>query len=182
MPSDLSSTKQSGFTLLEVLIAMIIIATGLLGVASMQLMSFQNSQGAYMRSQATVLATDMLDRMRSNKPGRQSGSYSALTLDEKEDVPEKKTCMILDSGCSAADIASQDVYEWSRHFWNLEDQDGYKPTLPGARATVTQTAGTDEYIVTVFWKQRDWDVDADGNAERGATIENSVQLRTIISD
>lgn len=55
---------QQGVALLEVLIVFFVLSIGLLGMAALQLKSIQYSQSAYMRSQATVAANDMLDRIR----------------------------------------------------------------------------------------------------------------------
>ncbi len=59
-------SRQSGFSLLEVLIAIVITSIGLLGLAAMQATGLRNNHSAYHRSQATVLAYDIADRMRSN--------------------------------------------------------------------------------------------------------------------
>ena len=56
--------KQSGSSLLEVLVAVVILAFGLLGLAGLQISSVKSSHSAYLRSQATLLAYDMADRMR----------------------------------------------------------------------------------------------------------------------
>lgn len=59
--------RAAGFTLLEILIAMMVLAIGLLGIAAMQLRGLQFSHDAYPRSQISVLAYDMADRMRLNR-------------------------------------------------------------------------------------------------------------------
>jgi type IV pilus assembly protein PilV len=56
--------KQLGSSLLEVLVAVVILAFGLLGLAGLQISSVKSSHSAYQRSQATLLAYDMADRMR----------------------------------------------------------------------------------------------------------------------
>jgi type IV pilus assembly protein PilV len=56
-----------GMTLVEILVALVVISVGLLGVAALQLVSLRNSQGSYLRSQATALADDIIDRMRANR-------------------------------------------------------------------------------------------------------------------
>lgn len=61
------SIRQRGATLIEVLVAMLILAIGLLGLAGLQTVSVQSNQGAYFRSQATILANDIVDRMRANR-------------------------------------------------------------------------------------------------------------------
>ncbi|MBN8443120.1 MAG: type IV pilus modification protein PilV [Thauera sp.] len=67
MPLSLESRRlQGGTSLLEVLIAVVILSIGLLGLAGLQVASLRVNQGAMQRSQATILAYDMLDRMRSD--------------------------------------------------------------------------------------------------------------------
>lgn len=55
-----------GFTLLEVLIAMVVFAIGMLGLAGMQGTALKDNNDAYMRSQAVFFAYDMGDRIRAN--------------------------------------------------------------------------------------------------------------------
>jgi len=64
LTSQLSNSK--GFTLIEALIAVVILAIGLLGIAGLQATNLKNNQSAYNRSQATLLAYDMADRIRAN--------------------------------------------------------------------------------------------------------------------
>ena len=56
-----------GFTLLEVLIALLVLSIGLLGIGKLMMLSARANDSAYMRSQATALAYTMLDAMRSNR-------------------------------------------------------------------------------------------------------------------
>lgn len=57
----------AGMTLIEVLVTLVIISVGLLGVAAMQLSTVRNNYDAFVRSQAAVLASDILDRVRANR-------------------------------------------------------------------------------------------------------------------
>jgi type IV pilus assembly protein PilV len=59
-------TRQKGFTLIETLVALVVLSIGLLGVAALQLTALQNSGSAVFRSQATFLIYDIADRMRAN--------------------------------------------------------------------------------------------------------------------
>lgn len=59
--------RQRGFTLVEVLVALIVLAIGLLGLAQLQARGLKFNQDAYVRSQATTLAYEIIDRMRSNR-------------------------------------------------------------------------------------------------------------------
>ncbi len=65
----LSRRAQSGMTLVEVLVTAVMISVGLLGVAALQLTSLKSNQESYVRSQAAMLAADLLDRMRANQAG-----------------------------------------------------------------------------------------------------------------
>ncbi len=59
--------RQSGFTLLEVLVAILVLSIGLLGLAGLMASSIRNNHSAYQRTQATWLAYDAIDRMRVNR-------------------------------------------------------------------------------------------------------------------
>lgn len=75
------SRAQHGMTLIEVLVTLVIISVGLLGVAALQLTSLKSNQESYVRSQAAMLAADLLDRMRANQAGFLAGDYDASTFD-----------------------------------------------------------------------------------------------------
>jgi len=103
----LLSSKSVGFTLIEVLVSIIVLSIGLLGAAGLQVKSQQYSRSAYLNTQATVLAHDMLERMRANPQG--------LLLEKAYDNPdstEHASCFTV-SGCSVAKMAQNDMYEWA---------------------------------------------------------------------
>ncbi|MDD5033547.1 MAG: type IV pilus modification protein PilV [Methylococcaceae bacterium] len=72
----LNDRKPRGFTLLEVLITVLVLSIGLLGLAGLQITGLKNDQSAYYRSQATMLAYDILDVLRSNRQVARDGSYN----------------------------------------------------------------------------------------------------------
>jgi type IV pilus assembly protein PilV len=65
-----------GMTLIEVLVTLVIISVGLLGVAALQLTTVRNNLDAFVRSQAAVLAGDMLDRIRANRAAAINDQYN----------------------------------------------------------------------------------------------------------
>ncbi|WP_438971692.1 type IV pilus modification protein PilV, partial [Methylophaga sp.] len=67
---------EQGFTLLEVMIAVLVLAIGLLGMAHLHISSMKVNQSAEFRSHATSLAADMFDKMRANQQAAQNGSYA----------------------------------------------------------------------------------------------------------
>ncbi len=99
----------SGFTMLEVLISIVVIAFGLLGVAGLQAFALKNNQSAAYRSVATSLASDMVDRMKANPLAAFAGAYNGANSGAYgSPVP---TCLT-GPGCSSTELASNDLYEW----------------------------------------------------------------------
>ena len=81
-PSRTIPHHQRGASLLEVLIAVLILAIGMLGVAAMQSMSLRNSLSALERSQATVQTYAIMDAMRANIADARNNQYNlALAAD-----------------------------------------------------------------------------------------------------
>lgn len=69
------SINQHGATLIEVLVAIVVLAIGLLGMAMLQVTSVQSNHSAYYRSQVTILASDLADRMRANRTAALGSAY-----------------------------------------------------------------------------------------------------------
>jgi type IV pilus assembly protein PilV len=67
--------NQRGATLIEVLVAVVVLAIGLLGLAGLQATSVQSNFSAYQRSQASLLASDLADRMRANRTEALTNAY-----------------------------------------------------------------------------------------------------------
>ncbi len=74
-------SKQGGTTLIEVLVAILITATGVMGTASMQLNSVKFNQTAKHRSAAVFLANDITDRLRANRAKAIAGDYDRAVDD-----------------------------------------------------------------------------------------------------
>jgi len=126
--------SNSGFTLIEVLIAMLVLAVGLIGMAGLQATSLRNNQSAYNRSQATQLAYDLNDKMRANK----AAAASYVSIDVK-DATVKANCSST-TGCSIENMAENDLYEL---------QLALATALPSGTAMVENDAGF--YTITINW-------------------------------
>ena len=103
---------QQGFTLLEMLIAVVVLSIGLLGLAGLQATSLRLNQEALMRSQEAHLAYDMIDRMRSNMPGVNAGNYDLPTLPTATDT-DCTSYTGTATGCTVAAMSAQDYFEWN---------------------------------------------------------------------
>jgi type IV pilus assembly protein PilV len=144
----------SGFTLIEVLIAMLVLAVGLLGLAGLQATSLKNNQSAYNRSQATQLAYDLADRMRANIAGK--ARYTAIL---PSSATAKANCLTT-TGCTPADLAENDLFEWNSAVSN---------NLPSGIGTLAVTGNMFTIRIT-------WDEDRDGDDSNNPNFQTSFQL------
>ena len=95
--------QQKGFSLIEVLVTMVIISFGMLGIAGVIVNSLKNNQSSYARSQASVLANDIIDRMRANRTSAEATTPSPYTFNNLS-----TTATIPGSG-----VVFNDLTEWS---------------------------------------------------------------------
>lgn len=119
--------KQRGATLIEVLVAMVVLAIGLLGLAGLQATSVQSNYSAYYRSQATILAADITDRMRANRNAAIAGGY---TLSELKSAHSSTTSR-----------ADKDLNEWLAQV----------SQLPSGKAQIARDGATGIVTVTITW-------------------------------
>ncbi|WP_455208154.1 type IV pilus modification protein PilV [Kaarinaea lacus] len=140
------SGMQSGFTIIEMLIAVLVISIGLLGMAGLQTTGIQQSHNSYLKTQASMLAYDMADRMRSNLQGVNAGSYNAIDSMDSP-VSSAPGCATSNTACSAADTATYDVYQWT----NKDAAGSIASLLPSGYGMVSENAGV--YTITVLWDE-----------------------------
>ena len=93
--------NQMGFTLVEVLVAVFVLAIGILGMAGMQAVGVRESQNTYYRTQADMLANDIIDRMRANRAAVASDTviplYNYASGADVERIPQQQLSDVLDS-------------------------------------------------------------------------------------
>lgn len=142
--------KNQGFTLIEALISVVVLAIGLLGLAGLQAASISNNQSAYNRSQATQLAYDIADRIRANAV--EANKFSTSAYITVTNPSAQATCKNT-TGCSAALMAQNDLYEWKANVSGL---------LPRGVGSLAQDAANRTYTITINWDDnRDGDVNTD---------------------
>ena len=133
----------------------------MLGAVSLQMTGMQNNQSAYMRSQASSLASEMADRIRSNATAALAGSYD--NFDTNATAPIDPACTTTTTGCGGADQATTDFREWSTNFKDVVGNTiNYMAVFPTGRGTITR-ANSDQFTVSILWEETDWDP-ADANS------------------
>ena len=140
--SNQISGKQCGFTLLEVLIALLILSIGLLGLASLQTNGLRSNQMASMRTTATQLAYDIADRMRANPVGVDAQKYVIAVNDTDPDIVD---CEDESITCSTSQMATYDLAQWR----------GAIRSLPGGTSAIarTVTGSVVTHTITVYWDE-----------------------------
>lgn len=133
-----SSRSQQGFTLVEILVAVVVLAIGLLGLAGLQANSLKFNNSAYQRSVASMMAYDMLDRIRANRDGLIAGNYNAHG--PAGSFPADPGCIT--TGCSTTDVADYDVSDWAQQLGNL---------LPAGTGTIQGNGANSVFTITVMW-------------------------------
>ncbi len=147
---------QAGVSIVESLVALLVLSIGLLGIAGMFLDSVKNSRTALLRTQAVNAVSDMADRIRANTAARE-----AYDTSEYVGGPVKQRCSAegADEGvnCSVEDLAQDDLARWIETIRGDEDTPALLPgtNYPDA-ATVEYVAPTtpsdpEEYIIRVRW-------------------------------
>lgn len=131
------STSQNGFTLLEVMIAMVIFAVGMLGLAGIQGLSLENSHSSYTRSQAILLAYDIVDRMKANP---EAGTDYEIAVGTNATTP---TVYCDVATCTVAQMVVYDHWVWKNALPSL---------LLSGQGQIENTAG-DSYTITVHWDE-----------------------------
>lgn len=134
-----------GFTMVEILVSLLILAIGLLGLAGLQASGLRYSGNSALRTQAVLLSQDIVERMRANPTGVSTSNYAATTL------PSSYTTDCGATTCTAATLATYDLVKWKNTIDNR---------LPaGASATIAITnnspsAGIHTVAITLTWSER----------------------------
>lgn len=171
-----SVARSAGFTLVEVLVSLVILAIGLLGIAKLMLFSSHSNDSAYLRSQATTLAYEILDDMRANRQEAINvGTYN--TAAAVPAVAPGALCVGLGSCTSPTQVALYDLYQWGLH---LNANSGVVPAgaLPNGQGVVTTATvgGQTTATITVSWD----DSVAQNTLNLGGLTTQSIILETVL--
>lgn len=153
-----------GYILIEALITILIFAIGLLGVVGLQAVALSSSSLSTMRSEATVLATDMADRMRANR----AAADGTVGAGYDEAAPADNSCRSIyaadvegtPGACTPEELAADDMFDWL---------DQVEQSLPAGEGVVCIDSTPDDgddaatpecdgtgnaYAIKIWWRQR----------------------------
>jgi type IV pilus assembly protein PilV len=112
----MAKKEQAGFALIEVLIAILLLAAGAVGAAGMQLSSLRGLQHSKFRTAAVELASEMADKMRANSTQMKSAANPFVGVDfqaSPNESPEAPSlCYGAGANCDSNALAKFDLYEW----------------------------------------------------------------------
>jgi type IV pilus modification protein PilV len=169
--------RQSGISLIEVLIALVVIAFGLLGIAGLQTSAIAYNYRSYQYTQASTLAQNMADRMRANRQAVLSSRY-----DLPEGIPPDEPAKgCANESCDPTQLAQWDLAVWYESISADKDYDDGKvppslsSILPGGKASIicldSPCAAESARLVTVYW-----DVNRAGVSGYGCDPDNANDL------
>jgi len=144
-------TKQTGSSLVEILVAVFVVSIGLLGVARMEIFSTQSNYAAIQRTSAANIAHDFMEKMRANPA--ELAAYSGLAIGDGSVAMPLLDCRIND--CATADIAAWDTWAWEQQLIGAAEVAAGVNTggLAEPRGCITGPAGgPGEYTITIAWR------------------------------
>jgi len=148
-----SHHQHTGFSLIESLVALIVISIGLLGLAALQTSALRNTQIANISSHATISAHDIIERMRSNPTGMQSKAYNAPSLVANADC-------YTTTGCTPTEMAKNDMYEWVNELKKKIPQSSAITCLDstpddGTNSTAAECDGNGDVYAIKIWSGKE---------------------------
>lgn len=162
--------RQQGIGMVEILVALLITAVGLIGITGMQAVSLKNNLSALNRSNALFLAGTIMDRIRTNP----NANYETELTDQPPISPT--TCAGATATCTTSQIAQVHIADWKCMLGGYQSHtycSTFNPLMPDAQGAVTLNASGD-YDIIITWTDR---VSyADGNKTGGQLVSIQTTL------
>ena len=128
--------------MLEVLVALLVLSVGLLGLATLQGLGLKFNTQSYQRTQAVMLAYDMIDRIRANPVGRIGTYYDTVTAGYMPSSPPNCDT----GGCDPNQMATYDIYRWKTIIARQ---------LANGTGAITTDAASGLRTLTLTWVEND---------------------------
>jgi type IV pilus assembly protein PilV len=129
-----------GFTLVESLVALVVLSIGMLGIAALHVEGLRSARTALTRTTAVTLASDIADRIRANRTGKLSYEAAVTSADTNA------KCKPAGAGCTPAELARHDKAVWLG---------AIQRALPGGTGTIDcdDAAVPATYTITITWSE-----------------------------
>lgn len=131
--------RAAGFSIVEVLVALVVLSVGMLGIASLYVVTLRSGGSAMLRTQAVNLASDLGDRIRSNR--------NAGLAYEDDPAEDGETCLGAAAVCTAGEMAAHDLF-----LWQAQIQAAF-PGAPVGVVDVDDATVPRTYAITVSWRE-----------------------------
>lgn len=151
---------QQGVGMIEVMVALLIFSIGMLGIASLQVVSLKTSFEAEQRYEATLLVDDLMARINSSgiklkeRKSVYLGNESIIQYDSDEDPDDAGIvdCSAIDSDCILEEKAAWDIFQWKLAVQAQAVKHGTQPQgLKGAKGCLSFPDGISPRV-TVVWE------------------------------
>ncbi|MBC8212031.1 MAG: type IV pilus modification protein PilV [Gammaproteobacteria bacterium] len=146
----LNIKRQSGLTLIESMVALLVISVGLLGIAALQINSLKQNSSAFWHSQAVLMAHDMADRVRANR----AEIVNYVGIDTQSNYSQD--CM--GSPCNTDQMRLSDAADWTAML----------TLIPSGRGIIRAPVA-DQMDIVVMW-------DDEGTGATGTACGNNPQV------
>lgn len=138
--SGMSKGAQAGVTMIEVLVAVLVLAVGLLGVSGLQSLSLKNTTAVHFAQEAQTYSDDLINRIMANNAAADAGDYEGANIPASAPTTDCSS-----TSCSPSDMASWDLWQWHVA---LTTSVG---APPAAAAAVSWDATKAEYAIAITW-------------------------------
>lgn len=159
-----------GVSMIELLVAVLVMGIGVLGITALQMVSLQNNRAALYRAEAVQLAYDMMDRIRANPAGATVAGEAYNDVDIG-DVPAEPSVNCNDAVCNQADMVEYDLAVWKCSLGGFNDEDvcedlrgadalpaaDAQPGLPDGDGSIAVDNATGLITVVVRWQEPNGD-------------------------
>jgi|GEM_PF-2134095 len=163
-------TRQKGETLIEVIVATVVFAVGILGNLGLQSASVQSNKSSLHQTKAIIAANDIAHRIRANRSAALTGEYNGYV---STSPPSNPGCTLVP--CNSANIAQYQLFDWSQNFSNVYGDDRFINLLPDGAATINFDDVNNEYSIEVSWTEQAYE-----NSDKGSIKSNRTRAHRLI--
>ena len=144
------SSKKAGFSIVEALVALVVLSVGMLGIAGLYVTTLRSGGSAMARLQAVNLANDIGDRIRANR-------LAGMAYDTAAAAPANNNCVGGAVNCTRVQMAAEDLFVW------INQVNASLPGNPTATVVVVLGASPNAqglrdpstYTITITWSEPD---------------------------